>query len=83
MSEKKNEEALRISKMLDHSQLSLAGNLTIGRLLYNMNKLDSAYYYLNKALQSDNIYTKRGAYQVLFNLSKKQEDYKRNAEYSV
>ena len=83
MSEERNEEAWNVSKTLDHNQLSLAGNLTIGRLLYNMNKLDSAYYYLNKAVQSDNIYTRRGAYQVLFNLSKKQKDYEKNAEYSV
>ena len=83
MSEERNEEAWNVSKTLDHNQLSLAGNLTLGRLLYNMNKLDSAYYYLNKAVQSDNIYTRRGAYQVLFNLSKKQKDYEKNAEYSV
>ena len=83
MNDKRYEEAYEFSKLLDLNRLSLAGKLTIGRLFYNMNKLDSAYYYLSKAVQSDNIYTQRGAYQVLFNLSKKQEDYQKNAQYSI
>ena len=83
MNDKRYEEAYEFSKLLDLNRLSLAGKLTIGRLFYNMDKLDSAYYYLSKAIQSDNIYTQRGAYQVLFNLSKKQEDYQKNAQYSI
>ena len=58
-------------------------NLTIGRLYYRLNQPDSAYYYLNRAIKSDNIYTQQSAYQVLFNLSKSQKDYEKNAEYSV
>ena len=83
MNDKRYKEALETSRFLDLSRLSLAGNLTMGRLYYNINKLDSAYYYLNKAICSDNIYTQRSAYQILFNLSNLQKDYKKNAEYSV
>ena len=63
--------------------LNNQANLTIGRLYYRLNQPDSAYYYLNRAIKSDNIYTQQSAYQVLFNLSKKQKDYEKNAEYSV
>ena len=63
--------------------LNNQANLTIGRLYYRLNQSDSAYYYLNRAIKSDNIYTQQSAYQVLFNLSKKQKDYEKNAEYSV
>ena len=52
-------------------------------MYYKLNQTDSAYFYLNKAAKSNNIYTQQGAYQVLFNLSKKQKDYEKNAEYSV
>ena len=63
--------------------LNNQANLTIGHLYYRLNQPDSAYYYLNRAIKSDNIYTQQSAYQVLFNLSKKQKDYEKNAEYSV
>lgn len=81
--EKQYENALETSKMLDRFRLSEGGCLTLGRLYYESGLTDSAYYYLNKAIRSDNIYTQRSTYKVLFNLSKKQKDYKRNAEYSI
>ena len=63
--------------------LSKAGYQVIGHLYQRINQVDSAYYYLNKAVESNNIYTQQMAYKILFNLSKKQKDYKRNAEYTV
>ena len=77
------EEAQNLVKTLNHQMLNNQANLTIGRLYYRLNQPDSAYYYLNRAIKSDNIYTQQSAYQVLFNLSKKQKDYEKNAEYSV
>lgn len=81
--QKKYKEALVVASKIDRSQINLQGNFSLGYLYYCVNQSDSAYYYLNKAIQSDNIYTQRSIYQVLFNLSKKSNDYKRNAEYSV
>lgn len=56
--------------------------LTLGDIYRLMGKKDSAYYYLNKALPTDNIYTKRSAYQALFYLSKEEKDYINAMEYS-
>ena len=79
----KYEEAQKLLKALDIQKLSKTGFQIIGHLYQRTNQVDSAYYYLNKAIESDNIYTKQNAYQLLFNLSKKQKDYEKNAEYSV
>ena len=69
--------------MLDRSHLSKGSYLTLGHLYYKLNQTDSAYFYLTKAIHSDNIYTKKGAYQILFYITKKANDYKQNAEYSM
>ena len=63
--------------------MSFASFQILGHLYSKINQPDSAYYYLDKALMVDDIYVLRSAYRVLFNMSKKQKDYKRNAEYSV
>ena len=77
------EKALEAANMLDRSRLSKGSYLTLGHLYYKLNQIDSAYLYLEKALQSDNIYTKKGAYQILFNITQKSNNYRQNAEYSV
>ena len=77
------EEALNTLNKIDHSSITEQGCFTIGYLFYKLNQPDSAYYYLNRAIKSDNIYTQRSAHQALFYLSRKQKDYEKNAEYSV
>ena len=47
-----------------------------------MNQSDSAYYYLNKAINSTNIHTSKSAYQGLYYLNKKLGNYKAAVEYS-
>ena len=76
-------EALSLMKMIKPSNMSFASFQILGHLYSKVNQKDSAYYYLNKAIQANDIYVQRSAYQVLFNLSKKQKDYEKNAEYSV
>lgn len=76
-------EALSLMKMIKPSNMSFASFQILGHLYSKINQPDSAYYYLDKALMVDDIYVLRSAYRVLFNMSKKQKDYKRNAEYSV
>lgn len=56
--------------------------LVVGHLYYKMNQTDSAYFYLEQAVKSDNIYTVKTAYQVLYALSKKVKDYERFVDYS-
>ena len=80
---KKYDEALTLMKKIEVSQLSLPGFQILGHLYSKINQVDSAYFFLDKALQTNDIYVLRSAYQVLFNLSKNQKDYKRNAEFSV
>ncbi len=41
----------------------------IGKNYFRLGKLDSAFYYLNKALNTDNIYTKASIYEYLYRLS--------------
>ena len=43
----------------------------IGKNYFRLGKLDSAFYYLNKALNTDNIYTKASIYEYLYRLSEK------------
>ena len=83
ITQKEYKEALGIANKIDRSQISLQGYLSLGYLYSCTNQIDSAYFYLNKAAQSDNIYTQRSSYQALFNLSKNTNNYKKNAEYSV
>ena len=80
---KKYDEALSLMKKIEVSQLSLPGFQILGHLYSKINQVDSAYHFLDKALQTNDIYVLRSAYQVLFNLSKSQKDYEKNAEYSV
>ena len=81
--QKKYREAQELVKTMNLKTLSKAGYQIIGHLYQRINQVDSAYYYLNKAVESNNIYTQQSAYQILFNLSKAQKDYQKNAEYSV
>ena len=81
--EKEYKKALETANMLDRSHLSKGSYLTLGHLYYKLNQTDSAYFYLTKAIHSDNIYTKKSAYQILFYITKKANDYKQNAEYSM
>lgn len=41
----------------------------IGRSYLNLHELDSAYIYLNKALKTNNVYTRRSVYNSLYKLS--------------
>lgn len=76
-------EAQKLVKTLNYQILSKAGCQIIGHLYQRINQVDSAYYYLNKAIESNNIYTQKTAYKILFNLSNNLKDYKKNAEYAM
>lgn len=43
-------------------------NSLIGKNLFSLGKLDSAFYYLNKASNTDNVYTKESVYRYLYRL---------------
>ena len=79
----KYEEALSLMRKIETSKLTLPGFQILGHLYSKINQEDSAYYYLDKALLTNDIYVLRSAYQVLFYMSKEQRDYRKNAEYSV
>ena len=79
----KYEESLSLMRKIETSKLTLPGFQILGHLYSKINQEDSAYYYLDKALLTNDIYVLRSAYQVLFYMSKEQRDYRKNAEYSV
>jgi len=81
--QKEYKKALNIAKQLNETPLTAPGYQVLGHLYSKIDQIDSAYFYLDKALQTNDIYVLRTTYQVLFNLSKKQKDYQKNAEYSV
>ena len=81
--QKKYNEALSSLKNIELSRMDPSTYQVLGHLYSKTNQIDSAYHYINKAIETDDIYVKRSAYQVLFNLSKSQKDYEKNAEYSV
>ena len=56
--------------------------LVAGHLYYRKNQVDSAYFFLEQVLTSDNIYTVKTAYQILYALSKKLKDYERFVNYA-
>lgn len=55
-------------------------NSLIGKNLFSLGKLDSAFYYLNKALNTDNVYTKESVYRYLYRLcdNSKYQQYLKN-----
>ena len=56
--------------------------LIVGDIYRCMGKSDSANYYLQKAILSDNIRTVRDAFLTLYFLSKEEKDYKEAIEYN-
>lgn len=56
--------------------------LGLGDTYRYLNKYDSASFYLNKALITDNIYTKRSAYQYLYLIHKDMHNYEKAIEYN-
>lgn len=58
-------QALIIAKELPFSSQKL---LLMGQTYLSLNKVDSAYFYLKRALYTDNIYTKKSVYEVLYKL---------------
>ena len=52
--------------------------LVIGDIYRHIDKTDSAYYYLNKALAADRIET---VCEILYNLSKEKKDYEKMSQY--
>lgn len=75
----KSLSAIREAMQIDSTKQQL---LVVGNLYYKLNQRDSAYYYLEQVVKSDNIYTVKTAYQVLYALSKKAKDYERFVDYS-
>lgn len=55
--------------------------LDIGDIYNRLGVRDSAYYYLKQSIHTDNIYTKRSAYRVLYNLAKEEKNYEKALEY--
>lgn len=65
--ELRKSKSLRISEQL---------YLTLGEIYQNLSIQDSAYYYFNKALNSDNIHTLKNTHISLYNLCKNSNNYK-------
>lgn len=51
--------------------------LGVGDTYVNLGQYDSALFYINKSLETTNIYTKRAAYMILYQLHEKQKRYEK------
>jgi len=60
------EKSLVLSKSLP---VEYQSTVLIGKNYYYLNEHDSAYYYLNKSLSTDNVYTKALIYELLYKIS--------------
>lgn len=60
------EKSLILSKSLP---VEYQSTVLIGKNYYYLNQYDSAYYYLNKSLGTDNVYTKALIYELLYKIS--------------
>lgn len=56
--------------------------LTLGYIYIDTEKFDSAVYYLNQSLKSDNVYTIRGAYELLYVVNEKQRKFEEAIKYN-
>lgn len=56
--------------------------LGVGETYSYIGQYDSAKFYLNQAISSTNIYTKRSVYECLYLISKAEKNYKSAIEYS-
>lgn len=54
----------------------------IGAIYFYMNLLDSAQYYFEKSLQSQNLYTIRGAYKALYYINDEKQNFKQAIHYN-
>lgn len=72
MNNNEYEESLRILQSLPKNNLSYS---LIGKNYYHIGKLDSAFIYLNQALNTDNIYSKASVYSYLYRLGENPRYY--------
>lgn len=70
------------NEKLDNERTIRQTYLGLGDTYRYLNKYDSASFYLNKALITDNIYTKRSAYQYLYLIHKDMHNYEKAIEYN-
>lgn len=70
------------NEKLDNERTIPQTYLGLGDTYRYLNKYDSASFYLNKALTTDNIYTKRSAYQYLYLIHKDIHNYEKAIEYN-
>lgn len=79
IADKRYHKSLEIVKNL---QPSSQINLLKGQIYLSLNKFDTAFNYLNKALMTDNIYTKRSVYKTMYQLTNFPKYQKYMKEYS-
>ena len=73
-------EVMRIEK-LHHVDVGPVNYLTLGKIYYELNQLDSAITNYEKAIESPNIRTKAGTYTSLFYAYKKKGEHQQAAKY--
>ena len=62
---------LAIAELIGIDESILTAKYSLGGIFYYMGMQDSAKNYFQESLSSSNIYTKRGAYKILYILSRK------------
>lgn len=76
------ELALKSFRMLDAEQKEIIGNLSVaGDLYYDLGMMDSALYYYNRLLETDDIYAQRAANKGCANVARAKGEYHKALEY--
>lgn len=70
------------NEKLDNKRTILQTYLVLGDTYRYLNKYDSASFYLNKVFVTNNMYTKRSAYQYLYFIQKDMHNYEKAIEYN-
>ncbi|WP_139822900.1 tetratricopeptide repeat protein [Massilibacteroides vaginae] len=77
-----NKEGLQLNIQQGNIRNLAQNRLNVGTAYYQIEKLDSAIFYLKDALQTSNIYIIRGANMMLYLIAKKQGNYIEAIDYN-
>ena len=78
---KNSSQFLKSLEILKSFPMKFQSSSLIGKNYFYLKQYDSAYFYLNKALHTDNIYTKASVYEILYKLGNQPQYHKYLTSY--
>ncbi|MDY3070200.1 MAG: hypothetical protein SOR57_11265 [Parabacteroides sp.] len=75
-------QSLYINKEINNISALPQNYHRIGAIYFYINLLDSAQYYFEKSLQTQNLYTIRSSYNALYQIAEEKQDFKQAIQYN-